>query len=195
MRRAHAIGRHLSRAAGPGPDPLPATRNDAADDSVVYDTVIRVSHPAPFPPRPSPCPRSPAPSTCHPTPPRRLHPARTPPPVPRLTRTAAQGGAAFEAEGHAAGTVLDLAIKDGVIAAIEEPGVIPPNAGAEEVDATDLLLCPGLIDIHAHVFTGMTPLGVDPDEWCLGRGCTTIVDAGSAGATTVEGLSQRPICP
>lgn len=105
-----------------------------------------------------------------------------------LYDTVIRGGSAFEAAGHAPGTVLDLAIKDGLIAAIELPGVIPAGAGAEEVDATDMVLCPGLIDVHAHVFTGMTGLGLDPDEWCLGRGCTTVVDAGSAGATTVEGF-------
>jgi dihydroorotase len=102
--------------------------------------------------------------------------------------TVIRGGSAFEADGYPPGTVLDLAIKDGLIAAIERPGVIAVGAGAEEVDATDMVVCPGLIDAHAHVFTGMTPLGVDPDEWCLGRGCTTVVDAGSAGATTVEGF-------
>ena len=101
--------------------------------------------------------------------------------------TVIRGGQAFNATGHADGTVLDLAITGNLIAAIELPGVIGAGAGATEVDATGLLLTPGLIDMHVHCFTGMTPLGIDPDVWCLGRGCTTVVDAGSAGATTVEG--------
>lgn len=51
----------------------------------------------------------------------------------------------------------------------------------EEFDATGCLVTPGLIDIHAHVYQYATPLGVNPDETCLARGVTTVVDAGSAG--------------
>ena len=55
-------------------------------------------------------------------------------------------------------------------------------------DATGCLVCPGLIDMHAHVYEHATPLGVNPDMSCLSRGVTTVCDAGSAGATTVAGL-------
>ena len=53
--------------------------------------------------------------------------------------------------------------------------------GGQLFDASGCLVCPGLIDMHVHCFPGGTLLGVDPDEWCLKRGVTTVVDAGSAG--------------
>ena len=53
--------------------------------------------------------------------------------------------------------------------------------GGQVFDATGCLVCPGLIDVHVHCFPGGTLLGVDPDEWCLKRGVTTVVDAGSTG--------------
>ncbi|NYF78936.1 dihydroorotase [Granulicella arctica] len=43
----------------------------------------------------------------------------------------------------------DLLIRAGRIAAIEAPGVLP-KAG-EELDATGLILAPGLIDVHVHL--------------------------------------------
>jgi dihydroorotase len=36
----------------------------------------------------------------------------------------------------------------------------------------------------------MVPLGIDADRHCLGRGCTTVVDAGSAGCNTLPGLKR-----
>jgi dihydroorotase len=58
-------------------------------------------------------------------------------------------------------------------------------AGTREVlDASGLLVTPGLVDLHTHVFFGVPPLGVEPDPHCLARGVTTAVDAGSSGAAT-----------
>lgn len=54
----------------------------------------------------------------------------------------------------------------------------------EVVDADGLLVTPGLIDLHTHVYAGVAPLGVEADPHCLARGVTTAVDAGSAGAAT-----------
>ena len=53
--------------------------------------------------------------------------------------------------------------------------------GGQVFNASGYLVCPGLVDLHVHCFPGGTLLGVDPDEWCLKRGVTTVVDAGSAG--------------
>src|SRR5436309_2648190 len=77
---------------------------------------------------------------------------------------------------------LDVAIQGRRIAAL---GPDLAGGGAREVlDAVGLLVTPGLVDLHTHVFWGVPPLGVEPDPHCLARGVTTAVDAGSAGAAT-----------
>eukprot|EP01051_Picozoa_sp_SAG22_P008253 SAG22_NODE_618_length_8527_cov_6.070123_2_plen_263_part_00 len=99
-----------------------------------------------------------------------------------------RGAKTYEAAGHPAGAVLDVATKDGKIAAVEPAGTIPAGSAKQEVDGANLLLTPGLIDYHTHIFKGVTDLGLDPDDWCLARGTTTAVDAGSAGCNTVDGF-------
>jgi dihydroorotase len=61
------------------------------------------------------------------------------------------------------------------------------------VDATGLLVTPGWVDLHTHVYWGVAPLGVDADSHCLQRGVTTAVDAGSAGASTFPGFKRYVI--
>ena len=53
----------------------------------------------------------------------------------------------------------------------------------------------GLIDVHVHVFEGVGPTGVNADQYCLGRGVTTAVDAGSAGYFSIAGFRQYVIRP
>ena len=78
--------------------------------------------------------------------------------------------------------VLDVAISGQRIAAL---GADLAAGGARQiVEAAGLLVTPGLVDLHTHVFWGVPPLGVEPDPHCLARGVTTAVDAGSAGAST-----------
>lgn len=81
----------------------------------------------------------------------------------------------------------DVAIADGRIAAVAE-GL---SAEAHDVlDATDALVVPGLVDLHVHVYWGVADLSVEADPTCLGRGVTTVVDAGSAGANTFPGFRR-----
>lgn len=72
----------------------------------------------------------------------------------------------------------DVLIAGGRIAAVEEAPVCPE--GVRTLDVTGLLLTPGLVDMHAHVFVGQD-LGVDPDVVGPASGTTTFVDTGSAG--------------
>ncbi len=63
----------------------------------------------------------------------------------------------------------------------------------EVVDAAGLIVTPGWVDLHTHVYWGVAPLGVEADSHCLYRGVTTAVDAGSAGASTFPGFRRYVI--
>ncbi|MBX3094441.1 MAG: amidohydrolase/deacetylase family metallohydrolase [Cryobacterium sp.] len=78
--------------------------------------------------------------------------------------------------------VRDVGVRDGVIARIDTR--IDPASASRIIDAEDRLVVPGLIDGHAHVMDGVTPVGLRPDLIGVEAGVTTIVDAGSAGAST-----------
>ena len=62
-------------------------------------------------------------------------------------------------------------------------------ADAETLDATGLMIVPGLVDMHAHVFEGIT-IGINADENFLAKGVTTVCDAGSAGANTYPAFEK-----
>ena len=85
----------------------------------------------------------------------------------------------------------DLAIRGRHIARVAE--ALPAEAARTVLEATDHLVTPGFIDIHVHVYPGVSHLGVEPDATCLTRGATTVCDAGSAGADTFEGLKRYVI--
>jgi len=78
--------------------------------------------------------------------------------------------------------VRDVAISDGKIAAVEAG--IDEGSAREVVDATGLIVMPGLVDLHVHVFWGASHYGIDPDYGNVAKGVTTALDAGSSGART-----------
>ncbi|MBC3537406.1 amidohydrolase family protein [Megasphaera hominis] len=54
------------------------------------------------------------------------------------------------------------------------------------IDATGKYVFPGLIDYHAHVFKDSTDIGIDTDRNYFPQGVTAVVDAGSAGVSTMK---------
>src|SRR5262245_10304589 len=80
----------------------------------------------------------------------------------------------------------DVAISKGIIAAVTQD--IPPSEATRVIDVSDKLVCPGLIDIHAHTFINAHDMGPETDRRCSASGVTTLVDAGSAGSATFPGL-------
>ncbi len=81
----------------------------------------------------------------------------------------------------------DVRIRDGSIAEIG-PELRP--AQEQVFDAAGLLVMPGLIDLHTHVYGGMGLFSVRPEEAGLRTGVTTLVDTGSAGALTYGTFRQ-----
>src|SRR5439155_891911 len=55
-------------------------------------------------------------------------------------------------------------------------------------DVSGKIVCPGLIDLHAHVFINAHDMGPETDRRCAASGVTTLVDAGSTGSATFPGL-------
>jgi len=45
----------------------------------------------------------------------------------------------------------DLLLRDGVVAAVDQPGAFAEVDGAEMIDATGCIVAPGLVDIHVHL--------------------------------------------
>ena len=82
----------------------------------------------------------------------------------------------------------DLAIKNGRIALLQVN--IPAGQASAVVNASECVVTPGLVDLHVHVYPGVSHYGVDPDHACLSKGATTVVDAGSSGADTFAGLKK-----
>lgn len=82
----------------------------------------------------------------------------------------------------------DVAITDGVITAIDHD--IPKTLAKQTVSAQNQYVTPGLIDIHTHVYYGVTTWGIKADNICSTAGTTTVVDAGSASWATFPGFRE-----
>ncbi|MFC0531900.1 amidohydrolase/deacetylase family metallohydrolase [Phytohabitans kaempferiae] len=80
----------------------------------------------------------------------------------------------------------DVAVRGGRIAAVAPE--LPREGAREVVDVTGRLVTPGLVDLHTHVHPGATYWGIQPDPVAWHSGVTTWVDAGSAGAWTIDAL-------
>ncbi|RIK43374.1 MAG: amidohydrolase/deacetylase family metallohydrolase [Chloroflexi bacterium] len=89
---------------------------------------------------------------------------------------------------HAA---MDVAFANGRVAALGSG--LPASDSAEVLDCTGHIVTPGMIDLHVHVFWGVSHLGIEVDSNCVAKGVTTAVDAGSAGADTFPGFRKYVI--
>ena len=72
---------------------------------------------------------------------------------------------------------------------------LPDGDSARVIDARGMLVTPGLVDLHVHVWSGVAELAIDNDPHHLARGTTTVVDAGSAGANTFPGFRRYVVEP
>ena len=85
----------------------------------------------------------------------------------------------------------DVAFSNGVVTEVGDD--LPKTDAQEVLDASGCLVTPGMIDLHVHVFYGVSHYGIEPDPTCLAKGATTVVDAGSAGADIFPGFRKYVI--
>jgi dihydroorotase len=101
-----------------------------------------------------------------------------------------QGGTLIDpAQGiHA---IKDIAFSEGKVSAIDSDLALQESR--QIVDCAGRIVAPGMIDLHVHVFWGVSSYGIEVDRHCVAKGVTTAVDAGSAGADTFPGFRKYVI--
>ena len=87
--------------------------------------------------------------------------------------------------------VADVAIAGGSIALITRD--IDAREADRTVQVTGQLVTPGLVDLHTHGFAGISHWGVNLDQYCIARGTTTAIDAGTSGSDSFEGFRRLVI--
>jgi dihydroorotase len=85
----------------------------------------------------------------------------------------------------------DVVVADGVIVAVGA-GAAARYPEAVVRDCAGMLVTPGLIDLHTHVFPGLGDFCVHPDRAGVDVGVPVVVDAGTSGVATF-GLARRVI--
>jgi len=108
-----------------------------------------------------------------------------------------KGGHVIDPKSHLS-AIRDVALFEGKIATLANS--IPPADALKVVDVSGLLVTPGIIDMHTHVYTGTGERGsyagdnsVYPDGFTLRVGVTTVVDTGGAGWRNFEDFKLRVI--
>ena len=94
---------------------------------------------------------------------------------------------------------MDVAVKDGKIYRIAAE--IPSSTAKKVLDVSGMIVSPGLINIHTHVYAGSKPGFADgqssqlPDAFAPRSGITTVVDAGTTGWRTFPDFKAKVVDP
>jgi len=91
--------------------------------------------------------------------------------VPIVYDTIIRQGIVVDPETKTA-LVRDVGIRNGKIVEISEN--LDPNQALEVIDANELYVTPGLVDLHTHIFWGSTFWGINPDPIAAITGVTVI---------------------
>jgi dihydroorotase len=101
-----------------------------------------------------------------------------------------KGGTVIDPSQHLRG-MFDVAVNDGHIVEVSKD--IPDTRAKQIFPAKGLIVTPGLIDLHVHCFDGFR--GINADHYCLSRGTTTVIDAGSSGYVGIDGFVKYIVKP
>jgi dihydroorotase len=108
-----------------------------------------------------------------------------------------RGGHVLDPANHRDG-IADVAISDGRVARVD--AAIDPTGARQVIDASGLLVTPGLLDIHCHAYVnrlhqenGAFLGSLNADAHFLSSGVTTAVDVGTAGADEIAHLRKSVI--
>jgi dihydroorotase len=85
----------------------------------------------------------------------------------------------------------DVALAGGRIAAMARD--IDAAESERTVPVAGQIVTPGLVDLHTHGFAGVSHWGVDLDQYCIARGVTTAIDAGTSGSDSFDGFRRLVI--
>ncbi len=89
--------------------------------------------------------------------------------------------------------ICDVRFLNGVVAEI---GLnLAAGVDADVRNVTGMIVTPGLIDLHTHVYWGGTSIGVDPIALARQSATATLVDAGTSGAGNLLGFRKHVIEP
>ena len=89
--------------------------------------------------------------------------------------------------------VQDVRFLNGVVAEI---GLnLTAGVDADVRNVAGMIVTPGLIDLHTHVYWGGTSIGVDPIALARQSSTATLVDAGTSGAGNLLGFRKHVIEP
>lgn len=97
------------------------------------------------------------------------------------------GGRVVDVEANEV-MAADVAIDDGRVVAIVRDGAAI-NA-ARTVDVSGMLVCPGFVDCHVHVFEHVSSGSLNPDDIGIRQGVCAVVDAGSFGPRNAAGFYE-----
>jgi dihydroorotase len=89
--------------------------------------------------------------------------------------------------------ITRVAFADGKVAAIGDDLDLTGCPDVRRLPG--LIVTPGLIDLHTHVYWGGTSLGIDAEEFARASGVTTAIDTGSAGPGNFKGFRKHVIEP
>ncbi len=87
--------------------------------------------------------------------------------------------------------IADVGFSGGKVASFAKS--LTPQAQTQVHDVTGLIVAPGLIDMHTHVYWGGTSLGIDAEHFARISGVTTAIDTGSAGPGNFAGFRKHVI--